>query len=102
MPLSSSGGYFCQCCLGFVKRSHGDDSCTAESRPDTAPQTQDFPFIEQILDYPGLIIPVALGIFPADLLPEVETRIEQSLLLKNVRCALSSFWIAAGHDGVHG
>ena len=88
MPLSSSGGYFCQCCLGFVKRSQGDDSCNAESRPDAAPQTQDFPFFKKILYYPGLIIPMGLGIFPADPLPLVETRIEHTLPLKSSWCAL--------------
>ena len=102
MSFSSSGVDFFQGGLGFVQRGEGDDGGAAESCPDTAPQTQDFPFFKKILHYPGLIIPMGLGIFPADLLPVVETRIEYTLPLKNVRCALSSFWIAAGHDDVHG
>src|SRR5665811_465341 len=89
MPLSSSGRYFCQCFLSFIKRGHRDDGGTAQSRPDAAPQTQDFPFFKKILDYPGLIVASSLGIFPTDLLPEMKTRIEHTLLLlKNVRCAL--------------
>ena len=102
MPLSSSGRYFCQCFLGFIKRGHGDDGGTAQSRPDAAPHTKNFPFIQQILDYPGLIIPMGLGIFPVDPLPWVETRGEQSLPLKSSWCARSSLWRAGWHDAVHG
>ena len=102
MSFSSSGVDFFQGGLGFVQRGEGDDGGAAESCPDTAPQTQDFPFFKKILHYPGLIVAMGLGIFPADPLPVVETRIEQSLSLESLGCTQVSWWRVAGYDGVYG
>jgi len=102
MPLSSSDCYFCQCFLGFVKRGQGDNGGTAESCPDAAPQAQDLPFIQQILDDTGFIIATALAIFPADPLPVLETRIEHTLPLESLGCTQVSWWRVAGYDGVYG
>ena len=102
MSFSSSGIDFCQCFLGFIKRSHGYDGGTAASCPDAAPQTQDPPVIEQILHYPDLVVATALGIFPAGLLPVVETRIEHGGPLKADGVLSRQGGKLQGYDGVHG
>ena len=58
------------------------------SRVPIPPHTQHLPFIQQVLDDTGLIIAMALGIFPADLLPEMKTWIEHMLFLESSWCAL--------------
>jgi hypothetical protein len=80
--------YFRKRSLGILKGDDGNHGRSSKSSPDAAPHTKNFPFIQQILDYPGLIVASGLGIFPADKLPLVETRIEQSLPLKSSWCAL--------------
>src|SRR5664279_2748814 len=93
---------FRQRSLGILKGDDGNHGRASKSGPDAAPYTKDFPIIEQVFYYPGLIVAPGLCIFPTDPLPEVETRIEHTLPLKNYRCALSSWRRAVWHDGVHG
>jgi hypothetical protein len=94
--------YFRKRSLGILKGDDGNHGRASKLGPDAAPYTKDFPVIEQVFHYPGLMEASGLCIFPTDPLPEMKTWIEHALPLNNDWCALSSLRRAAWYDGVYG